>query len=384
MRRRQSTVASVIVAAGVGMAGAALAQSHIEPGAIVKIEQRLAREAQEHPVGGMTVGLVEGGKLVWIRNYGFADMERHVAPNADTVYRIGSVTKQFTSIMLLQLVEAGKVKVSDSVQQYLPEIARVKGAVPGAASITLEQLASHKSGLAREPDEPQFVAGPTSAWKGTLLAAISHVNVQFAPGARVFYSNIGVGILGAALSNAAGQPYIGYVQSHIISPLGMQHTSFEPDKAMLTHLAPGYRIKDGVGDPSAARSELEKGRGYKIPNGGLFSTVGDLAKFVSFEMGYGPAKVLDPVRLGENFALSYPMEDEPGWRYGRGFYATQVNGQTILGHWGSVTGYAAAAYFDPDAKVGVVILRNADPRISNELIVDVLQLAIGKQAPPQK
>jgi CubicO group peptidase (beta-lactamase class C family) len=95
-------------------------------------------------------------------------------------------------------------------------------------------------------------------------------------------------------------------------------------------------------------------------------------------MGSGPGAVLPPARLAANFAESYPMEDEPGWSYGRGFYKMVDRGQTVLGHWGGVAGYAAAAYFDPDAKVGVVILKNSDGRIRNELVLEALRISAGK------
>lgn len=342
-----------------------------------RLEQRMAVEAAAHPAGGMTVGLVAGGKLAWTKSYGFADMERRVKADADTVYRIGSITKQFTSIMLLQLEAAGKVKADDPAQRYLPQVALIRGSAP---AITLEQLAAHRAGLSREPNQNTFVSGPITAWREAMLAALPHVSYQFQPGSRVSYSNIGIAVLGGALASAAGEPYVNYVHKHITAPLGLAHTSFTPDKEMLAHLARGYRPKDGGGgDPSAAQADLDKGRGYKIPNGGLFSTVGDLAAFLNFEMGKGPRAVLAPEILSANFRTTYPMEDEPGWTYGRGFYRTTADGQTIIGHWGSVAGYAAAAYFDPDAQLGIVILRNSDPRVSNAVIVEALQIAAEKK-----
>ena len=361
------TLAALVLALSIGAAQAA-------PD-LQRLESRMAVEAAAHPAGGMTVGLVAGGKLAWTKSYGFADMERRVAANADTVYRIGSVTKQFTSIMMLQLMEQGKVKPDDPAQRYLPQVALVKGA---GVPFTLEQLSAHRSGLSREPDQNLFVSGPITGWRDTLVAALPHVSMQFPTGNRVSYSNIGIAVLGAALASAANEPYVDYVHKHIIAPLGLTHTSFTPDKDMLAHLARGYRPKDGGGDSAAAQKELESGRGYKIPNGGLFSTVGDLAAFLTFEMGHGPRAVLAPETLAANFRTTYPMEDEHGWNYGRGFYRAAVNGQTIIGHWGSVAGYAAAAYFDPDAQVGIVILRNSDPRVSNDVIVDALRIAAGK------
>jgi len=119
---------------------------------LAEVDSVIAAELAKHPVGSVTAGVVAGKQLIWSKSYGDADIEKKIPADADTVYRIGSITKMFTALMLEQLVDAGKVHLSDPVEKYFPEIKMVQGRFPDAPPITLVQLATHTSGLGREPD----------------------------------------------------------------------------------------------------------------------------------------------------------------------------------------------------------------------------------------
>jgi CubicO group peptidase (beta-lactamase class C family) len=288
----------------------ALAGKPIGPAAIAQVDAIFAEESRQHPIGSITVGIVSGVDLVWTRSYGFADMEARTLATRNTMYRIGSVTKQFTGIMLLQLAAARKVRLSGPVEKYLPEVAEIQRPFlmlfSGPPKPTLLQIATHQAGLSLEPDSNVYMTGPVDSWDEITRSALPHVRYESKPGEKFSYSNIGYAILGAALSRAAAEPYTDYLRRHILGPLGMAHTTFEPDGNALRVLAKGYDVKNGKGDSSAAAKELASGRGYKVPNGGLFSTVDDLAKVVSFEFGQGPSVVLDPQTVHENFSRVYP------------------------------------------------------------------------------
>lgn len=211
-----------------------------------EIEKMVGRAFARNPVGSVTVGVVSGNRLIWTRSYGDADMKKHLPADKYTVYRIGSITKMFTAVMLEQLVDSGKVHLSDPVEKYFPQINLVQGKFPGAPPITLMQLATHTSGLAREPDDLQkYVQGPVADWEKTLIAALPHLHYAFEPGTRFSYSNIGYAILGAALARAAGEPYIEYVRKHIFAPLGMTHTAFKLNPVIQPLLASGYQLTGG-------------------------------------------------------------------------------------------------------------------------------------------
>ncbi len=208
-----------------------------------EIDALIGADFSRRPVGSVTAGVIAGNQLVWSKSYGDADMEKKIPADSDTVYRIGSITKMFTALMLEQLVDAGKVHLSDPVEKYFPEIKTVQGRFPDAAPITLIELATHTSGLGREPDNASiYVTGAVADWEKTLIAALPHLHHQFEPGTRFLYSNIGYAILGAALSRAAGASYLEYVPKHIFAPLGMTHTALERNAQMLPHLSKGYQL----------------------------------------------------------------------------------------------------------------------------------------------
>jgi CubicO group peptidase (beta-lactamase class C family) len=346
--------------------GSARPQATVIQEVIARLDAQAAAEFAKDHVGSLTVGIVSGPGLYWTKSYGFADMERKIPASAGTVYRIGSITKQFTALMLLQLVQEHKFDLSDPVAQYLPEVDRIPRQFPDAPFITLVQLATHTSGLDREPgDLATYTKGPVSDWERVLVEALPHAKYLAKPGTQFSYSNLGYAMLGAALGRAAGQPYVDYVKQHIFTPLGMSDSFFETNDQMRPNLALGYMLKDGKVDAQSAQREHE-GRGYKAPNGAIYTAVGDLARFVSFEMGGGPAEVLKPeelVRVHQSIVSSngFLVTTNANLQIGNGIgFETVRSGNTIIfGHGGTVRGYEAEAYFEPRSRIGVILLRDA-------------------------
>jgi CubicO group peptidase (beta-lactamase class C family) len=350
---------------------------------IEQLDRAASAELAKDNLGSVTIGLISGANLVWAKSYGLADMEKKTPATKDSVYRIGSITKQFTALMLLQLVQDGKVHFSDPVEKYLPEVNKIQGRFPGAPPITLIQLATHTSGLDREPDDlPTYLKGAVSEWEKVLIAALPHTRYAYEPGTRYSYSNIGYAILGAALSRAAGQPYVEYVQQRILKPLGMDNTAFEPNDRIKPRISKGYVSEKGKVDAETAERE-HQGRGYKVPNGAIYTTVEDLARFVAFEMGEGPAPVLKKESLDDNFKRVITANAGLESGYGVGFEVIRHGDVIAYGHSGAVAGYQAAAYFNRSAHTGVIILRNVTGGLFNgsKLLIEALENASAKAKP---
>jgi CubicO group peptidase (beta-lactamase class C family) len=337
----------------------------------------VAAEFAKDSIGSITVGVIAGSELVWTRSAGFADMATRRPATRGTVYRIGSITKPFTAVMLLQLAAAGTVRLSDPVERFLPEVRQLASRPPGAAPFTFLQLATMTAGLAREPDEAgPFWTGPVSAWERTMLSALPHTRYTSVPGTEYAYSNIGYAVLGAALARAAGQPYVGWQRTRILEPLGMTRTRFEVDPTIRDDLAQGYQVRgDGTLDDQTAARELRDGRGYKVPNGAMFTTVDDLARFVVFELSRGPERVLPRAALDEAFGGLVATDRFLESGYGLGFIAQRRGEYAFLGHSGSVAGYQAAMYYDRGMGIGVVLFRNATggKQEPNRLAIDILE-----------
>jgi CubicO group peptidase (beta-lactamase class C family) len=339
--------------------GAQQVPAHLQH-AITRIDAMAAAEQAKDNVGSVTVGVVHGADLVWTRSYGQADAERKIAATKDTVYRIGSITKQFTALMLLQLLEAGTVRLADPVDRYVPEVSELSGRSPHAPPITLVQLATMTAGVGREPANlAKYLAGPVAQWEQVMLKALGETTFEHEPGTRYLYSNIGYAMLGAALARAAKVPYTTYVQQRIFTPLGMTRTAFEPSPVITAAIAKGYEIDRSGGVSSDDPQREHAGRGYKVPNGAVYTTVGDLARFVAFELGEGPESVLKKATLAEHQSRVGSSNGRLDSGYGVGFQLSRRGEHVFLGHGGSVAGYTAQAWVHRPSRTGVIVLRNA-------------------------
>jgi CubicO group peptidase (beta-lactamase class C family) len=248
--------------------------------------------------------------------------------------------------------------LSDPVEKYFPEVRKINGRPADAPPITLVQLATMTSGLAREPDRLEtYLKGPVSQWENVLIDALAETHYRFEPDTQYHYSNIGYAILGAALGRANDLGYVDHVRERIFKPLGMLHTSFEATPELQKSIAKGYALRDGKPDGEIPQRE-HAGRGYKVPNGAMYTTVGDLARFLSFQLGFGPHGVLSPTRLEANFRQVHSSDDRLSSGYGIGFSISRDEELVAIGHGGSVAGYNAAAYVDRVSNTGVIVLRN--------------------------
>jgi CubicO group peptidase (beta-lactamase class C family) len=326
---------------------------------LAEIDAMVSAELDKRPIGSVTIGIVSGPQLIWSKSYGNADQEKPALANENTVYRIGSITKTFTAALLYQLVQAGTVHLSDPVEKCFPEVKKIQGRYPDAPPITLVQLATHTAGLSGEPDDlPTYLKGPVSEWEKVLIAALPQTRYEFEPGTRHSYSNIGYAILGAALARACGVTYVEAVQKRIFQPLGMEHTSFEPNSNLRQNLSKGYAVQGKEVDSETPQREHE-GRGYKVPNGAIYTTVGDLGRFASFLLGEGLETVLKAISL-ERYLHQQPVQAdiELSRGYGQGFKVIRREHFTAVGHTGGVAGYQAALYLDRKAGVAAVVLAN--------------------------
>jgi D-alanyl-D-alanine carboxypeptidase len=214
-------------------------------------------------------------------------------------------------------------------------------------------------------------------WGKTLIAALPHLRYQFEPGTRFFYSNMGFAILGAALSRAAGELYVEYVPKHIFEPLGMTHSALERNAQMLPHLSKGYQLMGpgGAVDSETPQREHEAGRGYKVPNGAIYTTVGDLARFASFLMGQGPDSVLKTTSL-ERFQMQSVVPANIGLTsgYGIGFQVDRRDNYAAFGHGGGVAGYTSMLLMNRPKGIGVIVFSNgaANPNSLAARSLDIL------------
>ncbi len=324
--------------------------------ALAEFAQRLAADVEADGMGGVTAGVVVGRDLVWARGFGWADVERMIPAGVNSIYRVGSISKSFTAVALLQLWERGYLELDDPVREVLPELEGLMDRPEDAAPITFRHLASHTAGLIREPRLEGATEGPLEFWEDKLLASIPTTSFYASPGVSYSYSNIGFGILGYSLSRVSGVPFMQLISATLFSPLGMHSSGFVVTPAMAERLATGYvRRRDGTLDTETPYRE-HVGRGYKVPNGGIYSTVGDLGRFIAGLTGAASSPILGPEGRG---LVRVPQTPVDGPKYSFGFTITEKEGEPdLVGHGGSVAGYNAYMVFEPASGIGVVLLRN--------------------------
>jgi CubicO group peptidase (beta-lactamase class C family) len=324
---------------------------------LAEFSQQIAADVETDDLGGITAGVVVGRDLIWARGFGWADREKGIPAGVNTIYRVGSISKSFTAVVLLELWQQGVVDLDAPVLGVLPELSELRGRPPGAPEITWRHLASHTAGLIREPDLEGAAEGPLERWEEKILSSIPATSYYAPPGESYRYSNIGFGILGYALGRVAGIPFTELVDASLIRPLDMHSTGFVVTPAMAEHLAKGYeRRGDGVVDTETPFLE-HVGRGYKVPNGGVYSTVGELGRFTSVLTAASTVPLLGPEARRLVETPQTPEGSET--RYSFGFFLYEgEGGETLVGHSGSVAGYNAFLVFEPGSGIGVVLLRN--------------------------
>ncbi|AXT20310.1 class A beta-lactamase-related serine hydrolase [Flavobacteriaceae bacterium AU392] len=323
--------------------------------------------------GSISAAIVKGNKIIWSNAYGTSDIDNNTIADSTTIYRIGSVSKSFTSFLMMQLVEEKIIELDDPIENYLPEIKELNG-YSDSTKITFLQLASHTSGLQREPQLENATSGSIDEWENKVLQSIPKTAFQSKPGERYSYSNIGYGILGLALSRAAKKPFIELIKTKIFKPLNMNNSYFIVPDDKLEKLAKG--MEGGpFGELNKQTPKKEHmGRGYKVPNGAIYSTPNDLAKFMISNMGY--MELLN----SENLALMQKpviIPNEDWWdNYGLGLRLLRNNLMSTIGHTGSVSGYTANFMFDKERQYGVVIMINYNWGMTN---VDLRAFALLKR-----
>jgi CubicO group peptidase (beta-lactamase class C family) len=350
------------------------------PGAIAALERQLLHDVAADGVGSIAAAVVAGDSVVWQAAFGTADRDAGTLAAPTTLYRAGSISKSVTALALLALVERGVVALDEPVEPYVPELRGLADLSPDSRPITFRDLAAHTAGLAREPATSHATRGPVRDWRRKLIAALPTTSAVRPPGASYEYSNIGYALLGLAMERAAGRRYEALVQELVLDPLGMTSSYLVVPGAERRRLAVGYvNPAPDLIDPRVPRAE-HRGRGYRVPNDGLYSTVGDLARLAMAMTGaLGDRPIHAETRLAaltdQSPAASSGASGAAagggagglpnGSGYGLGFQLHRVGDTVIAGHSGTVAGYSAYLAFDPAAGIGVILLRNYNQGATN-------------------
>lgn len=248
-----------------------------------RLDRIMADYAQTAPMPGLVYGIVKDGRLIHVQGYGVQDMEAKRPVTADSRFRIASMSKAFTALAILKLRDAGKIRLDDPAEQYVPELKTWHYPTADSPKITVRDLLTHTAGFVEDNpwgDRQQVL--PEADFTKMLKAGVPFAR---APGLAYEYSNFGYATLGRIVSNVSHMPYQRYIAEKIMAPLGMASTGYDIFKSPPEARAIGYRWQDG-----AWLREPDMKDGAFGAMGGIETTANDYAKWVAFLLSAWPAR----------------------------------------------------------------------------------------------
>jgi CubicO group peptidase (beta-lactamase class C family) len=327
---------------------------------------RILSDAFHSDAPGAAVLVVHKGEVVLRKGYGLADLELGVPIDPTHVFRIGSMTKQFTAVAVLQLVEAGKLRLDDQITQYVPDYP------VGGNKVTLSQLLTHTSGIPSIEAQPEWL----QSWRQDmtvpqLLAFTKDKPFDFPPGTDWKYSNTGYIVLGATIEKASGQSYADYIQTHIFAPADMTNSSYGSESRVIRGRIPGYS-RDGKGWANAPYFSMTQ----PFSAGGLLSNVDDLWKW---EQALAAGKLVSPALLAEAYK-PVQLPDGRAAGYGFGWQVGTLGKHPTVEHGGSIQGFSSYELRVADEGFYMAILCNTEsPAVSPHTMAErIARLALNE------
>ena len=316
-----------------------------------KIDELINTRLAKIKTAGLALGLFQAEEPIFAQGYGFANLEHQIPVTPDTPFAIASITKLFTGTAVFQLIEQGKLNLTEAIGDYLPDLPELW------RPIQIHHLLTHQSGIKNYTSVAAY-------WETTrldisreqILALVADLPLQFAPGERYAYDNTGYYLLGLLIEAISGQAYGDFLQQHIFAPLGMARTQVNDPYEVVAGRAAGYTVEDGK-----LRNAAYYSPSGTFSAGVLLSTVNDLAKFGAswhtdqLLSAEGRQQMwtqhLSQARneLKDRFSLGY------SW-----FFVAPPGKRPFLGHNGGVMGFASAFLHFPEEKVTAVALYNVD------------------------
>ncbi len=352
-----------IVCTGLIFLAAAASPSHAQPfvparepygEAASRLERWIGSEMESKGLPALSIALVDDQQIVWAKGFGRANPAQNVPATADTVYRVGSVSKLFTDLAVMQLVEQGRLDLDAPVSGYLPEFAPQNSF---KVAITLRQLMAHRSGLVREPPVGHYF-DPDPPPLLDVVRSLGRTKLVFEPGTRTKYSNAGIAVVGAVVERVRGQAFSEAIRSALFEPIGMSSSSFEPAPVLRQRMASGLMLTYDSQTVTTPTFLLGTG-----PAGNLVSTASDLGRFLNFLFNGGRGKGGKLLIKSETLrSMTEPQLGTKGESpsFGLGFAISKLDDHVRIGHGGAVYGFATEVAALPDEKLGAIVITSVD------------------------
>lgn len=312
---------------------------------------------------GATVIISKGDEILYKKAFGLANLENKVPMKPDMVFRIGSVTKQFTAVSILRLAEQGKLNLQDEITRFLPDYP-VQG-----KKITIEHLLTHTSGIRSYTDMEEFNEAFMAVDKkpSVLVDFFKSQPMEFEPGTQWHYNNSGYVLLGVIIEKITGMSYAKYIEDSIFRPLQMTRSLYGSNSKIVADRATGY-------DPSSTGVQNASYLSMTLPYaaGSLMSTVEDLYKW---SRGLRKEKLLKHEWL-EKAVTGYKLKSGRNTNYGYGWFIGEIGGQKVYEHSGGINGYLSDALYLPGPDIYMAILSNCTCKAPSDVLTEMAGLAL--------
>jgi len=361
--------------------------SEISKGDFAAVKREVSSEInklmKKYKVQGLSIALVDDQKIIWAEGFGHADVKNKISATAETVYRIGSISKLFTATAAMQLVEQGKVNLDHPITDYVPEFS-IKSRFDDAGPITPRNLMTHHSGLPGDILKGFFV--DEADHYSSVFSELKNEYTAYPPNYIFSYSNLGMSLVGYMVEKVSGVAFPKYMDENLFEPMGMEHSSFETPDDLRPLLSKGYNVKK-EGKLADIRD---------VPAGSMVSNVLDMSQFIKMVFADGKTgnrQILNPETLGK--MLTKQNENVPldlDFSIGLGWWLTPEGlgyAGKVASHGGATEVFRSKMILLVDHKIGVVILTNSSKgnRVSSKVAKLALKLALKAKTginPPEK
>ncbi|OAB80444.1 serine hydrolase [Cochleicola gelatinilyticus] len=317
-----------------------------------------------------SVLVAEKGKVVYKKGFGLANMEWDIPNTPDTKHRIGSITKQFTALLIMQLVAEGKIELQAPVSKYLPEYSKTNG-----DKITIHQLLTHTSGVPNYTSFPNFFKDLSRNPHTTneMVRLFADSTLQFTPGTKFTYSNSGYVLLGAIIEKITGKLYEQVLREKIFNPLAMNNTGFDHHNSILKKRASGYQ-KKGSTFENAPYIDMSTPHAA----GSLYSTVEDLYKWdqALYTEKLLPKNYMD--MMYQAYIPAFGQHYGYGWSVGKMEIGTSKDSVQVIGHSGGINGFNTLITRMPNEKSSVILLDNTGDGELNDITIAIAGILYNK------
>jgi D-alanyl-D-alanine carboxypeptidase len=356
-------IVALVMLAGMHLSAAAQSANLSDESLAVAVNEMLEKTYKPDEPGASVI-VVRDGKVILRKGYGKANMELGVPIEPDMVFRIGSITKQFTAVAILMLAEQGKLSLEDDITKFLPDYPT------NGQKITVEHLLTHTSGIKSYTSLPEW----QTQWRkdipiSELIGIFKDKPMDFAPGEKWAYNNSAYVLLGAVIEKASGQSYPDFIEKNIFAPLGMKHSFYDDTARIIPRRAAGYsKGKDGF--VNAAYLSMSQPHAA----GSLVSTVDDLA---IWDASLYTERLVKQESLKRAWSTS-KLNNGKATNYGFGWSVNSYEGHPVIEHSGGINGFASYALRMPNDRVYVAALTNKDFESPGRTVLKIAALAIGK------